>query len=99
MRCISLAYALSRSATDRATARRASVSASSAITLRSSARQRSWNLRSPFLTRKHPGLLIGDVFRNAARAVPNRVAAVLDGASVTFADVDRQSNRLGHTLH
>jgi non-ribosomal peptide synthetase component E (peptide arylation enzyme) len=33
-------------------------------------------------------LLIGDVFRSAARAVPRRVAAVHDGASLTFAELE-----------
>ena len=53
-----------------------------------------------FLARKNPrgGLLIGDVFRNAARAVPERTAAVLGPQSITFGELDRRANRLAHTL-
>jgi acyl-CoA synthetase (AMP-forming)/AMP-acid ligase II len=39
-----------------------------------------------------PDLLIGDVFRNAARATPDRVAAALGDATVSFAEVDRRAN-------
>src|SRR4051794_15598621 len=39
-------------------------------------------------------LLIGDVFRNAARAVPGRVAVAHGGASLTFAELERR----GHAL-
>ncbi len=52
------------------------------------------------MARKHrpAGLLIGDVFRNAARAVPHRAAALLGTDSITFAELDRSANRLAHTL-
>jgi len=43
-------------------------------------------------------LLIGDIFRNAAAAVPDRQAAVLGEASLTFAELDRGSNRLARAL-
>ena len=38
------------------------------------------------------GLLVGDIVRNAARAVPDRVAVVLDDASLTFGELDLHSN-------
>ena len=37
-------------------------------------------------------LLVGDVFRNAARAVPDRVAVVIGDESLTFGQLDRLSN-------
>lgn len=37
-------------------------------------------------------LIIGDVFRNAARATPDRVAAALGDATLTFADIDGRAN-------
>ena len=43
-------------------------------------------------------LLIGDVFANAARAVPNRAAAVLGEESITFGEVDRRANQLVRAL-
>jgi fatty-acyl-CoA synthase len=43
-------------------------------------------------------LLIGDVFRSAARAVPDRAAAALDGAELTFADLDARANSYGRAL-
>ncbi len=43
-------------------------------------------------------LVIGDVFRNAARAVPHRAAAVLGGQSLTFAEVDTLGNRAAQAL-
>jgi acyl-CoA synthetase (AMP-forming)/AMP-acid ligase II len=43
-------------------------------------------------------LVIGDVFTNAARAVPDRAAAALGDSTVTFADLDSQSNRLARAL-
>src|SRR5437773_293391 len=43
-------------------------------------------------------LLIGDVFRNAARAVPDRTAAVFGDASITFGELDRQANRMTRAL-
>jgi acyl-CoA synthetase (AMP-forming)/AMP-acid ligase II len=43
-------------------------------------------------------LLIGDVFRQAARARPEQVAVSLEGETRTFATVDRESDRLGHAL-
>jgi len=39
-------------------------------------------------------LTIGDVFRNAARAVPRRTAAVLGDEVLTFADIDRGADSL-----
>ena len=43
-------------------------------------------------------LTIGDVFRNAARAVPARTAAVLEDSSISFGELHRMSNRVVHTL-
>jgi acyl-CoA synthetase (AMP-forming)/AMP-acid ligase II len=43
-------------------------------------------------------LLIGDVFRAGARAVPNLVAAALGERRLTYADVDRLANQHAHVL-
>jgi fatty-acyl-CoA synthase len=43
-------------------------------------------------------LLIGDVFRNAARAVPGRMAAALGDRSLTFRQIDQESNKLARAL-
>ena len=43
-------------------------------------------------------LLVGDVFRNAARAVPDRVAVVIGDASLTFGQLDRLSNEVVECL-
>jgi acyl-CoA synthetase (AMP-forming)/AMP-acid ligase II len=43
-------------------------------------------------------LLIGDIFRNAARAVPDRTAAALGQRSLTFAEVDAVSNGTAQAL-
>jgi acyl-CoA synthetase (AMP-forming)/AMP-acid ligase II len=43
-------------------------------------------------------LLIGDVFRNAARAVPLRVAAVHGDRALTFAELDELSDGIARTL-
>src|ERR1700722_15878758 len=43
-------------------------------------------------------LLIGDVFRNAARAVPDRLAAALGDESLTFRQIDQESNKLARAL-
>ena len=43
-------------------------------------------------------LLIGDVFRNAARAVPDRMAAALGDESLTFRQIDQESNKLVRVL-
>jgi acyl-CoA synthetase (AMP-forming)/AMP-acid ligase II len=43
-------------------------------------------------------LLIGDVFRNAARAVPDRMAAALGDESLTFGQIDEESNKLARAL-
>jgi len=43
-------------------------------------------------------LLIGDVFANAARAVPERLAAVLDDRSLTFAALESTANRWARAL-
>jgi fatty-acyl-CoA synthase len=39
-------------------------------------------------------LLIGDIFSNGARAVPNRMAAAMGPEALTFAQVDRMANRV-----
>ena len=39
------------------------------------------------------GLVVGDVFRHGARAVPRRTAAALGEAAITFAELDRAANR------
>lgn len=44
-------------------------------------------------------LVVGDVFRNAARAVPDRVAAVLGDTALTFGVVDRRANATAARLH
>ena len=43
-------------------------------------------------------LLIGDVFRNAARAVPDRLAAVVGEQSLTFRELDRAANRMARAV-
>lgn len=43
-------------------------------------------------------LLIGDVFRNAATAVPDRPAVVCDDESMTFAELNERANRLARAL-
>ena len=43
-------------------------------------------------------LVIGDVFANAATAVPRRVAVALGNRTLTFAEVDAASDRLGRLL-
>jgi acyl-CoA synthetase (AMP-forming)/AMP-acid ligase II len=43
-------------------------------------------------------LLVGDIFSNAARGVPHRVAAALGEAEVTFADLDASANRTARAL-
>jgi acyl-CoA synthetase (AMP-forming)/AMP-acid ligase II len=43
-------------------------------------------------------LLIGDVFRSAARAVPERVAVVHDGASLTFAELEDRAQAMAGAL-
>jgi acyl-CoA synthetase (AMP-forming)/AMP-acid ligase II len=43
-------------------------------------------------------LLIGDVFRNAARAVPDRMAAALGDESLTFRQIDQESNKVARAL-
>ncbi len=43
-------------------------------------------------------LLIGDVFANAARAVPERVAVVHDGGSLTFAELDERARGVAVAL-
>jgi acyl-CoA synthetase (AMP-forming)/AMP-acid ligase II len=43
-------------------------------------------------------LLIGDVFRNAARAVPDRMAAALGAESLTFRQIDQESNKVARAL-
>ena len=43
-------------------------------------------------------LLIGDVFRNAGRVVPDRTMAVFGSSSITFGQVDRLGNRIAGVL-
>ncbi|MBV8296706.1 MAG: acyl--CoA ligase, partial [Acidimicrobiia bacterium] len=43
-------------------------------------------------------LLIGDVFRNAARAVPDRTAAVFGPRNMTFGEIDRVANQVGRVV-
>src|SRR4051812_40763120 len=43
-------------------------------------------------------LLVGDVFRNAARATPDRVAAALGSQTLTFDEIDRRANRTARVL-
>jgi fatty-acyl-CoA synthase len=45
-----------------------------------------------------PGLTIGTVFRNAARAVPHRPAAILGEQTLTFGQIDSQADRMAHAL-
>ncbi len=44
------------------------------------------------------GLTIGTVFRNAARAVPHRTAAVLGEQSLTFGEIDQQADGVARAL-
>lgn len=43
-------------------------------------------------------LVIGDIFRAAARAVPHRTAAALGDRLLTFTEVDQSANRLARAL-
>jgi acyl-CoA synthetase (AMP-forming)/AMP-acid ligase II len=43
-------------------------------------------------------LLIGDVFRSAASAVPHRVAAALGDAELSYAEIEESSNRAARAL-
>lgn len=43
-------------------------------------------------------LLIGDVFRNAAHAVPGRLAAVLGDDTLSFSELDRRANQMARVL-
>ena len=43
-------------------------------------------------------LLVGDIFRRAARNVPRRVAASLDGRTTTFGELDATANRLARVM-
>ena len=43
-------------------------------------------------------LLVGDLFRNAARAVPDRVAVAYGDATITFAALDAAANRTARAL-
>jgi fatty-acyl-CoA synthase len=43
-------------------------------------------------------LLVGSIFDNAARAVPGRLAAALDGATLTFGALDRRANQAARAL-
>ncbi len=44
------------------------------------------------------GLFVGDVFRNASRAVPDREAAVFGDASTTFGDLESAADRIAQAL-
>lgn len=44
------------------------------------------------------GLVIGDVFRHAARAVPDRVAAIFGDERLTFRALDERANATAHAL-
>jgi len=46
----------------------------------------------------HVDLLVGDIFRNAARAVPMRVAAVAGDHHLTFADLHDGANQIAAVL-
>jgi acyl-CoA synthetase (AMP-forming)/AMP-acid ligase II len=43
-------------------------------------------------------LTIGSVFRNAARAVPDRPAAAIGDTALTFAEIDQQADAIAHGL-
>jgi fatty-acyl-CoA synthase len=43
-------------------------------------------------------LLVGDVIRRAADAVPDRVAATVDDGRITFAELDARSNQVARAL-
>ncbi len=43
-------------------------------------------------------LVIGSVFDNAAATVPHRPAAALDGQVLTYGELRRQANQMGHVL-
>ncbi|HXY92316.1 MAG TPA: AMP-binding protein [Acidimicrobiia bacterium] len=43
-------------------------------------------------------LLIADIFRTAARAAPDRVAAWRGDASITFGEIERRANQHAHAL-
>lgn len=47
---------------------------------------------------RRPGLLIGDVFTNAARSVPHRLAVAIGDAVLTYGELDRESNRMANAL-
>jgi acyl-CoA synthetase (AMP-forming)/AMP-acid ligase II len=44
-------------------------------------------------------LTIGDIFRNAARAVPRRAAVALGDRTLSFSDIDRGANGVAGALH
>src|SRR4051794_9970775 len=46
-----------------------------------------------------PDLLVGDIFRAGARAVPDRVAAALGARSLTFRQADVAANAHAEALH
>jgi acyl-CoA synthetase (AMP-forming)/AMP-acid ligase II len=57
--------------------------------------EKDGRLQLPVVARE---LLIGDVFGNAARAVPNRVAAAFGDESITFSELDLRANQLARAL-
>ena len=46
----------------------------------------------------YPNALLHDALRKRASEEPDRVAIVFEGRSLTFADLDAESNRLAHGL-
>ena len=52
----------------------------------------------PGTPRSRAQLVVGDVFRSAARATPLRIAAAIGDEGLTFAQIDAQSNRLARAL-
>jgi acyl-CoA synthetase (AMP-forming)/AMP-acid ligase II len=52
-----------------------------------------WESRIGVLTRQGQ-LVVGDVFRNAARGAPDTPAAILGDRALTFAEVDRRSDAI-----
>lgn len=55
-----------------------------------------WESKISVLTAQ--GLVVGDLFRNAAHAVPDRVAAVHGDAAITFGELDHRANAVARTL-
>lgn len=43
-------------------------------------------------------MLVGDIFRNGARAIPERVAAAFGDRSLTYGELDRRANQVARAL-